>query len=301
MTNLCAMRRIVLDIEFHGKGFYGWQRQGPDRTVQGTVEAAVADLVGHVVSVQSSGRTDRGVHALAMPAHVDVDSRLAVREIMPALNHRLTHDVSIRRARDVDPRFHCRFDAIGKLYRYTLLRNRARSPLLGDRAHQVPRALDVALMQQAADMLVGSHDFASFQTNPEREPAADDLPGTTADTIGPAAIASGATEPPPWRKQRPKGTVRTISRLALVEDGDLLQIEVEGDGFLRGMVRALAGTLVQVGLGRKPADWVADLIAVKDRCEAGANLPPHGLALVRVNYPPEPFENRESTDDLPPL
>ena len=295
------MRRIVLDIEYHGTGFYGWQRQGPDRTVQGTVEAALADLVGHLVSVQSSGRTDRGVHALAMPAHVDVDTRLAPREIMPALNHRLMHDVAVRRVREVDPRFHCRFDAVTKLYRYTLLRHRARSPLLGDRAHQVPRGLDVAAMQEAAAMLVGTHDFASFQTNPDREPAPEDLPETTADTVGPAAIASGATEPPGWRKPRPKGTIRTLSRAALVEAGDLLHIEVEGDGFLRGMVRALAGTLVEVGLGKKPADWVTQLIALKDRCEAGANLPPHGLALVHVDYPPEPFENRESTDDLPPL
>ncbi|MCB9893386.1 MAG: tRNA pseudouridine synthase A [Planctomycetes bacterium] len=295
------MRRIVLDIEFHGKGFYGWQRQGPDRSVQGTLEAAIADLVGHVVSVQSSGRTDRGVHALAMPAHVDIDSRLAPREIMPALNHRLMHDLAVRRVREVDPRFHARFDAVTKLYRYTLLRHRARSPLLGDRAHQVPRPLDVRAMQQAAALLVGTHDFASFQTNPEREPTPDDAPETTADRIGPAAVASGATEPPPWRKPRPKGTIRTLSRAALVETDDLLNIEVEGDGFLRGMVRALAGTLLEVGLGKQPPHWVTELIGRKDRCEAGANLPPHGLALVRVDYPPEPFENRESTDDLPPL
>ena len=292
------MRRIVLDIEFHGKGFYGWQRQGPDRSVQATVEAAVADLVGHVVSVQSSGRTDRGVHALAMPAHVDVDTRLEVRELMPALNHRLMHDVAVRRVRGVDPRFHARFDAVSKLYRYTLLRHRARSPLMGDRAHQVPRELDVAAMQQAADLLAGSHDFASFQTNPQRDEPPENLPDTTADTVGPAAIQHGDFTPPPWRKPRPQGTIRNVSSVQLIEQGDLLLIDVRGDGFLRGMVRALAGTLIEVGLGKQPIDWVRDLIEVKDRKAAGANLPPHGLTLVGVEYPPEPFAGFDSTDDL---
>ncbi|MEZ5991451.1 MAG: tRNA pseudouridine synthase A [Planctomycetota bacterium] len=292
------MRRIVLDIEFHGKGFYGWQRQGPDRSVQATVEAAVADLTGHLVSVQSSGRTDRGVHALAMPAHVDVESRLSPREFMPALNHRLPRDVAVRRVRGVDPRFHARFDAIGKLYRYTILRNRARSPLLGDRAHQVPRALDVSAMQAAGNVLVGCHDFASFQTNPDRDPPDDELPETTADRIGPAAVQHGDFTPPPWRKPRPKGTIRNISGVQLTEQGDLLLIDVKGDGFLRGMVRALAGSLIEVGLGKQPVDWVRELIEVKDRKAAGANLPPHGLTLVGVEYPAEPFAGFESTDDL---
>lgn len=284
------MRRVVLDIEFHGKGFFGWQRQGPDRSVQAVVEQAVADLVGHEVSVQSSGRTDRGVHALAMPAHVDIESRLSPGELMPALNHRLPHDVAIRRVREVDPRFHCRFDAVSKLYRYTILRHRARSPLLADRAHQIPRPLDVEAMARAGGCLTGKHDFASFQTNPQRpEMDEEDLPETTADTVGPAAVGSGATEPPPWRKPRPKGTVRTVRSVSLKESGELLLIDVEGDGFLRGMVRALAGTLVEVGLGKQEPQWVNELIDVKDRREAGANLPPHGLTLVRVDYPPEPF------------
>lgn len=266
--------------------------------MQGTVEAAVADLVGHLVSVQSSGRTDRGVHALAMPAHVDVETRLAPRELMPALNHRLSHDLSVRRVRDVDPRFHARFDACSKLYRYTLLRHRARSPLLGDRSHQVPRALDLGAMRQAAQLLTGTHDFASFQTNPQRPEPDESLPPTTADMIGPAAIASGATEPPPWRKRRPTGTVRTVTNISLTEQADLLLIDVQGDGFLRGMVRALAGTLVDVGLGKQPPEWARGLIDAQDRREAGANLPPHGLTLVGVEYPPEPFIGLDSTDAL---
>lgn len=291
------MRRIVLELEFHGGAFFGWQRQGPDRSVQGVVEEAVADLVGHAVSAQSSGRTDRGVHALAMPAHVDIDSRLEPGELMPALNHRLPEDVSVRRVCEVDPRFHCRFDAQSKLYRYVILRHRARSPMLRDRAHLVPRTLDVLAMRLAGKLLVGQHDFASFQTNPHR-PESDAAPEKTVDTVGPASVETGATEPPPWRKPRPTGTVRTIQSLSIKEEDDLLLIDVEGDGFLRGMVRALAGTLVEVGLGKQKPAWAGDLIDAKDRREAGANLPPQGLTLIGVKYPPEPFKARPNTDDL---
>jgi tRNA U38,U39,U40 pseudouridine synthase TruA len=152
-------------------------------------------------------------------------------------------------------------------------------------------------MRDAAALLVGTHDFGSFQTNPDMPAAAEDAPDVTADRFGPAA-ASGAMDPPPWRKPRPRGTVRTITRAELLEDGDLLNIEVEGNGFLRGMVRALAGTLVDVGLGKQPPGWVAGLLREPDRREAGANLPPHALTLVRVHYPPEPFLGQDSTDGL---
>jgi tRNA pseudouridine38-40 synthase len=297
------MRRVLLELEYYGKGFFGWQRQGPNRTVQATVEVAVADLVGTLVSVQSAGRTDRGVHALAMPAHVDIDSRLEPRELLPALNHRLPRDVAVKRVRDVDPRFHARFDALAKTYRYTILNTRARSPMLGDRAHQVPRPLDLDDMLEAAAMLVGKHDFASFRTNPEEGPEAnaaeaedgpDDAaqPATTADLYGPAAVQHGDFTPPPWRKPRPEGTVRTIFGASVYQKDGLLLLELRGDGFLRGMVRAVAGSLVEIGLGKRPPGWIRDLLQLRDRREAGANLPPHGLTLLGVDYPAEPFEGR---------
>ncbi len=290
-----TMRRILLTLQYHGRDFYGWQRQGPDRSVQAVVEAAVADLVGHAVSVQAAGRTDRGVHAEAMPAHVDVDSRLPPRELLMAINVRLPKDVSVQSVREADPRFHARFDALYKHYRYTLLRSRARSPLLGDRTHLAPRELDVAAMRAGAGMLIGTHDFASFQTNPD-EPETADAPELSADTVGPAAIEHGDFTPPPWRKSRPQGTVRTITRCEVVEDGSLLYIEVVGNGFLRGMVRALAGSLVETGLGKQPPEWIASLLDAKDRRAAGANLPPHGLTLKSVKYPAEPFAGRASWD-----
>lgn len=284
----------MLTLEYHGKGFFGWQRQGPDRAVQAVVEAAVADLVGHPVSVQSSGRTDRGVHARAMPAHVDLDTRLPCREVLNAINARLPDDVAVRGCREADPRFHARFDALSKIYRYTLLRSKARSPMLSDRTCLAPRPLDLAAMREAAALLVGTHDFCSFQTNPDMPETDESAPELSADTIGPAAVQHGDFTPPPWRKPRPQGTVRTVTRCELIERNELLLIEVQGNGFLRGMVRALAGSLLEVGLGKQPPGWLGGLLDVKDRREAGANLPPQGLTLLQVEYPPEAFEGREA-------
>lgn len=297
MTNLWPMRRILLEVEYHGQAYFGWQRQGPARSVQGTLEAAVADLVGHPAQVHGAGRTDRGVHALAMPAHVDVSSRLRCDELVMALNARLPADCAVRTARETDPRFHARFDARSKLYRYRFYLSRARSPLLADRAHQVPRKLDLDAMSEAAAHLIGTHDFLSFRTNPE-EPQVqatasdEDEPDTTADLHGPAAVANGDFTPPPWRKARPQGTTRTIFDARLHLRSGVLSLDVRGDGFLRGMVRAVAGTLLEVGLGKQPPTWVTQLLQARDRREAGANLPPHGLTLVSVDYPPDPFVGR---------
>ncbi|MDC1142673.1 tRNA pseudouridine synthase A [Planctomycetota bacterium] len=282
------MRRFLMILEFHGADFYGWQRQGPDRTVQQTVETAISDLTGHAVSVQSSGRTDRGVHALGMPAHVDVDTRLGPQEFMMAVNFRLAADVAIQSCQQVDARFHARFDAAGKLYRYTFYRSRVRNVMHADRSTLAPRPLNVALMRQAAQFLVGSHDFASFQTSPEPEKTShQDRPEYTVDTVGPAAIQAGFLEPPPWRKARPDGTIRKIGRLEVIEDGQYLHIEVEGSGFLRGMVRAIAGTLHDVGREKQSPEWVQQVLESRDRRVAGANLAAKGLTLVRVDYPAE--------------
>lgn len=291
------MRRILLEVEYHGQHFFGWQRQGPARSVQATLEAAVADLVGHRADVHGAGRTDRGVHALAMPAHVDVNSRLRCDELVMALNARLPADCAVRTARETDPRFHARFDARHKLYRYRFYLSRARSPLLADRTCQVPRRLDLEAMAEAAALLVGTHDFLCFRTNPEEPqdlatPADDDAPSTTADLHGPAAVAHGDFTPPPWRKPRPQGTTRTIFDARLHLRNGVLNLDLRGDGFLRGMVRAVAGSLLEIGLGKQPPTWVTQLLAARDRREAGPNLPPHGLTLVSVDYPSEPFAVR---------
>ena len=290
------MRRIVLEIEYHGAGFFGWQRQGPNRSVQATLEAAAADLLGAPVALHASGRTDRGVHALGMAAHLDVESRLPCAELLMALNARLPEDVSVRSVREADPRFHARFDALGKLYRYSLYLSRSRSPLQRDRTAFMPRALDARAMAEAAALLVGTHDFASFRTNPDDEPGDedDDGPEVTADLFGPAAVQEGSFVAPPWRKPRPNGTVRTIATASVREHNHVLRLEVRGNGFLRGMVRAIAGSLVEVGLGKQPPGWLRQVMDSRDRRAAGANLPACGLTLVRVEYPAEPFAGREA-------
>jgi len=286
------MRRILLTVEYHGAGFFGWQRQGASRSVQGTIEVALQDLLGHEITVHGAGRTDRGVHALAMPAHVDVETRLDCQSIMMAVNARLPDDAKVRLVREVDPRFHSRFDALRKIYRYSFALGRAPSPMLADRACHFPRPLDIHSMQQAAKLLVGRHDFACFRSSTDEAEIDEDAPEVTPDKFGPATLASGHYEAPPWRKPRPRGTVRHLTWLEVTRKGRIVQIAVCGDGFLRGMVRAIAGTLTQVGLGRQPAGWVAEVLASQDRRVAGANLPAHGLTLVRVDYPPECFGNR---------
>lgn len=290
------MRRILMEVEYHGQAFFGWQRQGSRRSVQATLEEAVRGLVGHDASVHGAGRTDRGVHALAMPAHVDIGSRLCANELLPALNARMPEDLAVKSVREVDPRFHARFDALSKLYRYTIYRSRTRSPLLRDRSYFCPRHLDVVAMDEAIAALVGTHDFTSFRTSPDEAlPGEDDDDedsptgsgsDVTSDKFGPAANQP----PPPWRKPRPRGCVRHVGKARLHEQHELLLIEVEANGFLRGMMRAIAGSLIEVGLGKQPPSWIAGLISSADRRLAGANLPAHGLTLVRVTYPPEPFE-----------
>ena len=141
-------------------------------------------------------------------------------------------------------------------------------------------------MANAARFLVGPHDFACFESSSD-EADDEDGPDITADRYGPAAVASGHSAPPPWRKPRPRGSLRHLMALEVRRVGRLVQIEASADGFLRGMVRSIAGTLTQVGLGRQVPDWVRHVLASRDRREAGANMPPEGLTLVRVVYPPE--------------
>jgi len=151
-------------------------------------------------------------------------------------------------------------------------------------------------MQEAAGSFVGKHDFASFQSHAEPDDDDNAAPDRTADTVGPAAIAHGDFTPPPWRRERPTGTVREVFAARLTRHNGVLKFEVQGAGFLRGMVRAMAGSLLEIGLGKQPPAWIAELLTARDRRQAGANLPGHGLTLVRVAYPPEPFEGRESYD-----
>ncbi|MCB9680401.1 MAG: tRNA pseudouridine(38-40) synthase TruA [Alphaproteobacteria bacterium] len=241
--------RIV--VSYHGGAFVGWQVQPDGRTVQGTLEAACAALLGHPTHVAGSGRTDAGVHALAQVAAFDADVPRTARSIRDGLNAHLPDDVAVVSAEpvaaDFDPRRHAR----RKLYRYSWLVRPSRCPLRGDRTLHVRTALDVDAMDRAARHLVGRHDFSAFR-----------------------AVGCAAHHP-----------VRTLEDAVVRADGDLVHLEVVGNGFLRHMVRIIAGTLHEVGDGRRDADDIVRLLASGDRSQAGRTAQAHGLTLVWVRYP----------------
>ncbi|RMF79902.1 MAG: tRNA pseudouridine(38-40) synthase TruA [Nitrospirae bacterium] len=248
--------RILLHLAFDGAAFAGWQVQPGQRTVQGEVEAALSRLLDRPVRVQASGRTDAGVHALHLPAHFDLPRPFQGRALHRGLNALLPEDCLCRRLEPVAPDFHARYDARGKLYRYRIL-NRPERPLF--RRRRVlwePRPLAVEAMAACLAPLVGRHDFASFC-------AAD------ADT---------------------ETTEREVVAARLLRRGDELHLEVAGSGFLKHMVRAIAGTALEVGLGRLPAEAMAAILSARDRSAAGPTARACGLWLVEVTYDPERLE-----------
>ena len=249
------MRTILLLLEYDGTDFAGWQLQPNGRSVQEVVEAALGELLGEAVRLHSAGRTDAGVHALAMPAHFTTARSLPLRAFRDGLNRLLPADVAVRAACEMPAAFHARFAAQGKWYRYTILRAPVRSPLLARTAWQLRGQLDLAAMRAAAELLIGEHDFAAFR-------------------------ASGCAA---------RTTVRRMDSIELTENGALLHIDVRGSGFLRNMVRMLVGTLVEVGRGKRPAHDIVRLLANAEGVRCGPTAPPQGLCLMAVDYP-DPFQ-----------
>lgn len=250
------MPNFRLTLEYDGTDFRGWQVQaGGERTVQGALEAAVERLTGSAVRVHGAGRTDSGVHAEGQVASVALETPPSIGDdaaaFQRALNGCLPPDVAVVDASVAAPDFHARFSARGKHYRYALWNSPVRAPLRARRTALVPQLLDLAAMRSAAAALRGRRDFASFQ-------------------------ASGS---------HVESTVRTLTRLDVEgAPGAEIRFEVAADGFLRHMVRALVGTLVEVGRGRRPADSLAQVLAARDRAAAGPTAPARGLTLVRVDY-----------------
>jgi len=245
------MRTLKLTIAYDGTNYVGWQRQANGLSVQQVIEEACAPLVGGVApTVSGAGRTDAGVHAFGQVASVNLESDLAVDAVRRALNVRLPADVRVLGVDDARPGFHARFDAAGKSYRYRMSMAPVLSPF--DRCYvwHAPEPKRLDWMQAAAAVLAGRHDFASFQ-------------------------ASGGFV---------RETVRTLDRLDVSQTGDELVIDCAGDGFLRHMVRIIAGTLAEVGTGLRPAASLADVLEARDRRVAGATAPALGLALMNVRY-----------------
>ena len=255
-----VMRTLKFTISYDGTRFVGWQRQAEGVSIQGLLEEALARFEGAPVAVHGAGRTDAGVHALGQVASVRLSSVHPTEAVARGLNAWLPQDVRVIGVQEAPADFHARFSARSKTYRYLLHNAPTSSPF--DRAFvwHVPGTLDLNDMRTGAASLVGTHDFSAFRS-----------------------AGSGAAE-----------TVRTITRSELAAEnvsgwddtsrGTLLAYEVSGDGFLRHMVRAIVGTLVEIGRGRRAKASMTALLAGGTRAQAGATAPPHGLFLVRVVY-----------------
>lgn len=263
------MRTLKLTLAYDGADFSGWQRQPKRRTVQGTLEQALAQITGREVAVAGSGRTDAGVHAVGQVASFDTEATLEPDVFRRALNAELPDDLLVLSAEEARPGFHARFDAIGKCYRY-LLHDGDVPDLFARRYHwHVPRPLDADAMHEAAQALLGTHDFRSFETAwPNRE--------TSVRTITEIRVVRGAGGD--------GGLFPLASGAATV------CLEVAADGFLYNMVRAIAGTLYEVGRGAQPVAWPAEALSALDRSAAGRTAPAQGLFLWRVDYPPHAAE-----------
>ena len=245
------MRNIKLTISYDGTDFNGWQTQPGYRTVQETLQNAIAALTGESrIRLNASGRTDAGVHAVGQVANFYTATHHAAEVILRAVNARLPADVIIRDAADVPQAFDANHDAVRKLYRYVIHDGAVPSPFLCRYCCQSRHRLDDGAMRRAAEPLQGRHDFHSFETD--------------------------------WPNRM--SSVRTLTHLALNRFGDWIWLDVEADGFLYNMVRAIAGTLMNVGRGHWPESQVAEILEAGERRLAGPTAPASGLFLVRVTY-----------------
>jgi tRNA pseudouridine38-40 synthase len=270
------VRTVKLTLAYDGTAYLGWQRQPEGTSIQGLIEEALGRLEGAPVAVAGAGRTDAGVHALGQVAAARLQVTHDADTICRALNATLPPDIRVLRVDDVDASFHPRFHARGKTYQYWIWNAPVLPPGLRTWCWHVPRTLDAARMDAAARLLEGTHDFAAFQST------GSDV-ATTIRTVASARVVelpiTAGVVPGAADAVHP-----FLAQRLLPGAGRFLVFEIEADGFLRHMVRALAGTLVEVGDGRRDASAMRDLVAGRDRGAAGATAPARGLVLVRVRY-----------------
>lgn len=246
--------KFKLIIAYDGAAWQGWQSQKSGLAVQDRIETALARLFPSGPRLESSSRTDAGVHAFGMVAHFEIPTdefRMPVRHLALAINALLPDDIRVRSASRAKPDFHARFDATGKQYRYHVWNHPAMNPLLRTQAWHVPRPLDLDAMRSAAERFVGAHDFRSFTAN---------------------------------RGVPLEDAVRTVTRCEIKRSGAKLTFIIEGGGFLYKMCRAIVGTLIQVGEGKHRAEEIDAMLAEESRSAGGMNAPAHGLVLWQVYY-----------------
>lgn len=244
------MRNIKLTIEYDGKDFNGWQKQPNKLNIQGEIERAIEQITGEKVDLIASGRTDAGVHSLGQIANFKTESKLPIEKFPVALNSKLKKSIRIQNAEEVEENFHSRYSCKQKTYRYIINNSKEGSAIYRNLEYHMPIKLDIKSMEKAIKYFEGEHDFKGFK-------------------------ASGTSS---------KNSVRKIYKAEIKKDGDRILIELTGSGFLYNMVRIIAGTIVEVGLGKIKPEDIPNIIESKDRTKAGKTLPPYALYLVKVEY-----------------
>ena len=245
------MRNIKLVIEYDGKEFNGWQKQPTKLNIQGEIERAIKQITGEDVDLTASGRTDAGVHAFGQVANFKTNSNIPIEKIPIALNSNLKKSILIKSAEEVEERFHSRLNCKRKTYRYIINNSKYGTAIYRNLETHIPMKLDIQKMQEAVQYFEGEHDFKAFK-------------------------ASGTSS---------KSSVRTIYKAEVIDAGnERIYIDLTGNGFLYNMVRIIAGTLVEVGLGKIEPNEIKTIIESKKRENAGKTLPPQGLYLVNVEY-----------------
>ena len=244
------MRNIKIIIEYDGKDWGGWQKQPNKLNIQGEIERAIEEITGEKVQLIASGRTDAGVHALAQVANFKIEKDIPVEKIPYALNSKLKKSIRIISAEEVDEKFHSRYTCKRKTYRYVINNSLQGTAIYRNLQYHFPEKLDEEKMNKGIKYLIGEHDFKSFK-------------------------ASGTSS---------KSSVRTIYDAKVTREGDIVTIELTGNGFLYNMVRIISGTLIDVGIGKTKPEEVKEILEAKDRLKAGKTLPPTGLYLLNVKY-----------------
>ncbi|MEO8135671.1 MAG: tRNA pseudouridine(38-40) synthase TruA [Betaproteobacteria bacterium] len=244
--------RIALGIEYDGRPFCGWQSQPSRCGIQDAIEATLEQIAGVPVSLIAAGRTDQGVHASVQVAHFDTESRRPLGAWVRGVNGKLPPAVAVRWACPVPPEFHARFSARRRTYHYLLLNRPQRPGMLAGRVGWCHRPLDVSAMGAGAQHLLGEHDFSAFRS----------------------------------AQCQAKSPVKTMEAIAIQADGPLISLEFGATAFLQHMVRNIIGALVMVGTGARPATWIREVLATRDRTQAAPTFMPDGLYLSGIEYDP---------------
>ena len=253
-TNRQQSSRIALGVEYNGRRFCGWQMQSHGtRTVQDEIEKALSRVADHPIRVVCAGRTDTGVHATGQVVHFDTHAQRKLKAWVMGANAHLPDDVCVHWAKQVDAEFSARFSATMRMYRYVIQQGTARPALYSHRVTWVYNDLNIKAMCTAAQALLGENDFSSFRSS----------------------------------SCQSEHAMRFVESISVASEGGFVYIDIRANAFLHHMVRNIVGSLLKVGTGERPVAWMAELLALKDRTQAGPTAPAEGLYLVAVQYPDE--------------